>query len=172
MGQKAKARAESIAHDKLHELVAAFDNAMLVTHAADGSSHARPMEIVDHSEQGDLWFVSRRDTQKVDEVLIDHRAVAIMQKEGKYLTVTGRAEIERDAKRIQELWRAHFRLWFKGKTDPNLVLIHLYAKEAEYWDNTGQEGFKFLLKAAAALVTGRELSSQMDDPKVHGKVVL
>jgi general stress protein 26 len=157
---------------RFFELVRTFHNAMLVTHMPDGTPHARPMALADVTEQGELWFVSRRQSPKVDEVVMDNRALVVAQESGKYLTVTGHAEVRKDPQKVAELWSERFRPWFNDKNDPNLVLICVRGEEAEYWDNSGYEGLKFFVKAATAYVTGKKLGDGAGDPQVHGKVRL
>jgi general stress protein 26 len=157
------------AHQKFHDLSRSFDTAILVTHAKDGSSHARPMAVADVTDTGDLWFVSRQDSEKVDELVDDPRALVVMQGSAKHLVVNGHAELKKDPAKVEALWKEQWKVWFKDKHDPNLVLIHLQPDEAEYWDNSGTDGLKFFLKAASAYLSGRELKGT-DDPDIHAKV--
>ena len=62
-------------------------------------------------------------------------------------------------------------MWFDGPEDPQIRLLVLRAENAEYWDNSGVSGVKFLLKAAAAYVSGKEMRDP-NDPKIHAKVSL
>lgn len=157
------------AHQKFHDLSRSFDTAMLVTHATDGASHARPMTVAEVTDTGDLWFVSRQDSEKVDELSEDPRALVVMQGSATHLVVNGHAAVRRDPKKIEALWKESWNVWFKDKHDPNLVLIHVQPEEAEYWDNSGTEGLKFFLKAASAYLSGREMKGT-DDPDIHAKV--
>jgi general stress protein 26 len=157
---------------RFFELARTFDTAMLVTHKPDGTSHARPMALAEVSEQGDLWFVTREHTPKVDEVQHDERTLVIAQEKGKYLTVTGNAELRRDPQKVKDLWSESWRVWFKDKDDPELVLLCVHPEQGEYWDNSGAQGLKFLAKAAAAYVTRQPVRDEEQDPKSHGKVSL
>ncbi|MET0341078.1 MAG: pyridoxamine 5'-phosphate oxidase family protein [Polyangiales bacterium] len=159
------------AEQKFFELLGGFENAVLVTHDRSGPLHGRPMAIAETNDDGSIWFITRADAPKVDELQQDAHLLAVLQKERQWLTVSGRGELHRDRARIHKVWKESFRAFFDGKDDPNIALIRLNPSEAEYWDNRGTAGLKFALKYAAAYVTGKELKGT-DDPKVHGKVAL
>jgi general stress protein 26 len=156
---------------KFTALVRSFDTALLVTNRDDGTAHARPMAVADVTLDGDLWFIAGADSPKIDEAAHDHRALATMQGNASFLTVSGHLEIRRDPAKVKELWKESFRVWFEGPEDPQIRLLVLRAEQAEYWDNSGVSGVKFMIKAAAAYVSGKELRDP-NDPKIHAKVSL
>ncbi len=152
-------------------LLERFDDAMLVTHQEDGSIHARPMRIARIGAGGDLWFVTASDTQKVEEIENTMRCAVTMQRDRAFLGMSGLAEIVTDAALVRELWQPAWRVWFpEGPTSANLCLVHVVPDRAEYWDNTGWKGLKFLLASAIAALRGRA----PDDagPALHGRVEL
>jgi general stress protein 26 len=162
------------AEQHLFEILKGFDQAMLVTHGATTGLHARPMAIAATEDDGSIWFITGADTPKVDELQRDSSVLAVMQQNAKTMSIGGRSEIIRDRAKIQALWKETFRAWFKGKDDPNIVLIRLNPVEAEYWDNSGLQGIKFALKFATAYVSGKPMNTdgQLDDPSAHAKVNL
>jgi len=146
------------AEQNFRELLQKFDTAMLVTHASvGGPCHARPMAVAETSEDGSIWFISRADAPKIEEIDHDREIVAVFQQPRQYLSVSGRAELHQDRARIHKVWKESYQAWFDGKDDPNIVLIRLNPSEAEYWDNTGAKGLGFALKYATALVTGQQI---------------
>lgn len=155
------------------EILKGFDQAMLVTHGAAIGLHGRPMTIADTDRDGSIWFITGEDTAKVYELEKDTAMLAVMQSAAKSLSVGGRAELRRDRAKIEAVWKETFRAWFKGKDDPNIVLIRLNPIEAEYWDNSGLQGMKFALKFAKAVVSGKPLShGDEGDIDAHAKVRL
>lgn len=88
-----------------------------------------------------------------------------------YLSIAGVASVVRDRRRIEEVWKESFRVWFPdGADDPHLVLIHFTPDRTEYWDNQGLKKASFMWEAAIAYVSG-------DTPRVregeqHGVVNL
>ena len=54
--------------EHLSQLLEGFDTAMLVTRAADGRLHARPMAVAALRADADAYFVASIDSPKVAEV--------------------------------------------------------------------------------------------------------
>jgi general stress protein 26 len=147
-----------------------FETAMLVTHEPDGRLRARPMYIADANDDGDLWFVTQNDTEKTREVSQNPECAVVMQGEGRYLSLNGRAVCVVDHQRVKNLWRESWRVWFpQGPDDPKLGLIHVEAHEAEYWDQTGARGLRFAFRAAKALLK-RERLRDDGGAGTHGRI--
>ena len=150
---------------KLIDLLTDFDNAMLVTHSTDGGLDARPMAIAEVAGDGDLWFATDRDSGKVAEVRADDDVVVTMQGGSKFVSLRGKCRVVDDREKIHHLWREPWRVWFPGgKEDPSITLLHVDATDGEYWDNSGVEGVKYLVKAGWAYVRGEraETDSQIN----------
>lgn len=173
MGQATPTKPAHEAQQHFRELLHKFDTAMLVTHSVSGGvCHARPMAVAEVSEDGCVWFISKADAPKVEEIDQDRDILAVFAEPRQYLSVSGRAELSKDRTRIQAVWKESFRTWFEGgKDDPNIVLIKLRPSEAEYWDNTGAKGVRFALEYAAAYVKGETLKGP-GNVEQHAKVQL
>jgi general stress protein 26 len=123
---------------KLRKLVKGARVAMLTTCAPDGALRSRPMAAVKAPFDGDLWFFTRAAASKTQEIRDnDHVNVAFADHgDDRYLSVSGRASVVRDAARIEELWSKKLRAWFpEGKKDPDLALLRVRIERAEYWDS-------------------------------------
>lgn len=132
-----------------------FDNAMLITRSSDGLMRGRPMAIARSEGDGTLWFFTSIESGKADEIIAEPRCAAVMQGPLRYLSLSGRAELVRDHKKIDDLWQRQYEAWFKnGKDDPYLALIHFVAEEGEYWDNSGTNGLRYAFEVAKALARG------------------
>jgi general stress protein 26 len=157
------------AQERLDELIATFDTAMLVTTSLEGQPRARPMAIAGHDTGGLLYFATRAQDEKMNEVL-EHPQVAVtMQSDARFLSITGKARIETDVKLARSLWQPAMKLWFpEGARDPQLTLILVEPLCAEYWDRSGLRRLAFLWEAGKALVRGEV----PDDPpaRQHAKV--
>ena len=158
--------------DKIHSLLSGFDTAMLVTHGRDGLNHARPMGIARLEPNCDLWFFTGRVAEKVREIQHDSEVHLIFQKDHKaYISLIGRAQLVQDKAKATELWKPAYRVWFPhGPDDGNILLIRVSATEAEYWDNTGFNGVKYLFEAVKAAMTAK--TPQVQEPDQHGRVKL
>jgi len=156
--------------EHLIEILKDFDTAMLVTHSQSVGIHARPMNIAELTDSGDVILVTRDDTAKVDEILADAAAALTFQAHRKFATLNGWAKVERDPAQVDRLWNAAWKVWFpQGKSDPNLRLIRFETDNGEYWDNAGGNGIKYLLRAVSALA---KKSRPQVNPDQHAKVTL
>ena len=155
------------------ELARKFETAFLVTHAhggADRHMHARPMGIADVEGDAKLWFASRADSLKVEE-LHDNPEVLVLMQSGRRrsISIEGKARALRDDARAKELWNPGMSLWFNGPEDPNLVLIEVEPTAAEYWDASGVGGAKLALTALKKYITGEELTPE-DSGETHARI--
>ena len=158
--------------EQLHEVIAHFDDAILITRTPDDRLHGRPMVIAEASSDGGLWFVTSVDSGKVDELQQDPRASVTMQGGGRYLAASGQARVVRDRERVERLWKLAWKAWFpQGKDDPSLVLIHLATERAEYWDRSGTKGLAHVFELAKAVARGRR-ADPGDRDSQHGDVKL
>jgi general stress protein 26 len=51
-----------------------------------------------------------------------------------YLSITARAEIQRDRARAAAVWNIGDNLWWSGPDDPNVCLLRVTPLTAELWD--------------------------------------
>ncbi|MDB5642869.1 MAG: ral stress protein 26, partial [Hyphomicrobiales bacterium] len=91
---------------KVFELVKDIKMAMLATTGPDGHMHARPMASVQKDFDGVLWFMSREQSLKVDEIEANPDVLLTYAHPGRqhYISINGKARIVRDRAKINELW--------------------------------------------------------------------
>ena len=139
--------------EHLYKLLKGFDTAMLVTQASNDDLHGRPMAIAELSEDGDTYFATSIDSTKVDEVEKAQKCLITFQSSSQYAAVQGTALIVRDRALIEKMWQETWKVWFpEGKTDPKLCLLKVDADRAEYWDNSGMQGLKYLFDGLKSVV--------------------
>ena len=149
-------RNESI--EKLKELIEGIDFCMLTT-IDGGVLRSRPMSTQEFEFDGDLWFFTSEDTHKVEEIAMDNRVnVAYSQPDdNRYVSISGRAIIVRERKKMEELWNPAHKAWFpEGLDDPKLCLLKVAVEQAEYWDAPSSK----LVQIAGfikAIATGQEM---------------
>ena len=56
---------------ELRKLVEAIETAMMTTRRADGHLVSRPMAVQASAPGADFWFVTERDSEKLDELRAD-----------------------------------------------------------------------------------------------------
>jgi len=138
---------------KLRELAEGMHVAMLTTHGAGGRLFSRPLGVQEMEFDGDVWFATGLDSEKVREIEADPQVnIAFASKDnGTYISIAGAASVVRDRAEIERRWKPGMGVFFKdGKDDPNVCLIRVEAESAEYWDGPGTLAGKalyFLLTA-------------------------
>jgi general stress protein 26 len=158
--------------EKVRELLKDFKTAMLVTQATGRPGRARPMAIARVDEDCSVWFFTARATEKVGEIRSDNHVLVTCQDErSRYLSLSGKAELIGDRGKARELWRESYKTWFPaGLDDPELLLIRVQPSDAEYWDNQGVNGIRYLFEAAKAYISG--VRPKVPEGQQHGKVGL
>ena len=155
---------EADKREHVRELIAGFDTAMLVTRTTEGTIRARPLSIAEKSGDGTMYFSTAVESGKVHELENDPHVAVVLQGNGKYVSLTGEAHIQRDRTLIEQLWSESWRVWFpKGPTDPALCLLVFEPQEADYWDAAGATGLKYFFEMAKAYVTNTRPATDGDE---------
>ena len=148
--------------EKLRTMVKDIDFCMLTTVDENGDPHSRPMSSNgDIDPNGDIWFFTGASSLKVSEISkLPKVNVSFADPDNQhYVSITGTAELVRDPKKIAELWRPEFKMWFpEGKNDPEVALLKVNLEKAEYWDSPSST-IGFALDFVSSLVTGKEANS-------------
>jgi general stress protein 26 len=154
---------------KLGELIHDIKFAMLTTAHADGTLHSRPMTTQQVEFDGNLWFFSGLNSEKIQE-LEAHPEVNVSYSapdDQRYVSVSGRAEVSRDRGKMEELWNPMFKAWFpKGLDDPDICLLHVNVTHAEYWDSPSSKMVQ-LAGFIKAVVTGKRLENAGEHEELH-----
>ncbi len=90
---------------------------------SDENEGCRPMSTSGVDEEGTIWFMSDRNSEKNREIMADPYVKLYFSHPGKniYLVVSGHADIVYDREKIRELWNPLDRTWFsEGEEDPAL----------------------------------------------------
>ncbi|HEU0252792.1 MAG TPA: pyridoxamine 5'-phosphate oxidase family protein [Pyrinomonadaceae bacterium] len=147
---------------KLREMVKDIDFCMLTTVDQNGDPHSRPMSSNgDIDPNGDIWFFTAASSHKVSEIAeLPKVNVSFADPDNQhYVSITGTAQLISDRKKIDELWRPEFKMWFpKGKDDPEVALLKVRLEKAEYWDSPSST-IGYALDFVSSLVTGKQPDS-------------
>ena len=144
---------------RLGELLKGIDIAMLTTLGDAGYPVSRPLSTQDTSYDGEvIWFLTEGDSPKVAEIR-QHPKVNLgyaSKDKNLYLSVVGDARVLRDQSKIDELWSDALKAFFpKGNHDPNLVLLEVRVRTAEFWEGPSSLIGK-LLSFVVARATGNQ----------------
>ncbi|WP_071393349.1 pyridoxamine 5'-phosphate oxidase family protein [Bacillus tuaregi] len=120
--------------ETLRELIQDVETAMFTTATEDGLV-SRPMKTQEVEFDGDLWFFTKKATNKYEEILHNQEVnVAYVGKS--YVSVRGKAEIVEDLNKKKELWsKVYEKVMQTSYDDPNIILIKVHVEAAEYWES-------------------------------------
>lgn len=127
------------------------------------------MSVQKIDEEGNLWFLSAKDSHKNQELLVDPYVQLLFQGShySDFLTLYGDATISHDKEKIKELWEPILKTWFtEGVDDPRISVIKVEPWEGYYWDTKHGMVVAGLKKVAGAIV-GKTL-----DDSIEGTVIL
>lgn len=108
--------------ETFYKMVEGMETAMFTTRRPDGHLVSRAMATQVRSPGADLWFVTRKDAEKLDEIAFDPHINLGYYKDRtrEWVSVSGLARPTGDRKKIHELYRPDWRAWFGdegGKND-------------------------------------------------------
>ncbi|SEQ48507.1 General stress protein 26 [Virgibacillus subterraneus] len=119
--------------ETFREIIKDVDTAMLTTATEEGLI-SRPMRTQEVEFDGDLWFFTKKETNKYDEIL-HNQDVNVAYVGKSYVSVRGRAEIVEDLGKKKELWsKIYEKIMKTSYDDPNVILIRVNVEAAEYWE--------------------------------------
>jgi general stress protein 26 len=144
--------------NKIRTLLKHFRSAMLTTVTAVGVISTRPMGVQGDPDafEGTLWFFCDVRSPKAKLVQTGAHTALVLQNDDKstYLHMSGRASVERNMSKMQELETPLLKTWFPdGLEDPNLTLIRFDADKVDYWESPGG-ALQVMGAFAKAVVTG------------------
>lgn len=151
---------------KLAALIRQTRIAMLTTLTDEGAFRSRPITTHGARFDGDLWFLTRIDSAKLDQVRQHHRVGLTYARHNTYVALSGTAQVVVDQGKAEELWDPSYQAWFPGgPSDPDLALIKVTVELAEYW---AAPALTWPLSAGFVVMA----PDQRDDPRFHARIVL
>lgn len=118
----------------VNDLIKDIDVAMFTT-IVGNKPVSRPLQTQEANFDGDLWFLTLKDTDKYQEIL-SNPSVNLAYAGKSYVSISGEAQFIEDLDRKKEYWNPVFdKLLGTTYDDPNVILIKVTAETAEYWDS-------------------------------------
>jgi general stress protein 26 len=149
---------------ELRKLVESIETAMMTTRRADGHLVSRPMAIQVPAPGADFWFVTARDSEKVEELRADPHVNLTFYKDRtrEWVSVSGTSVLTDDRATIKTLYRPDWRAWFEDKggqndgsaDDPRLLLIGVQAVSAHFMTVDKPQAV-VLFQLVKGIVTGK-----------------
>ncbi|WP_298460898.1 pyridoxamine 5'-phosphate oxidase family protein [uncultured Cellulomonas sp.] len=145
-------------HAKVAELLDGQRLAMLTTRGPDGVLTSRPMALQEVEFDGDLWFFAEQGSRKLAHVAADPQVNVAVGSGSTWVSLTGVADVVHDDAKKRDLWNAGVEAWFPDGPDaPEVTLLRIEARSAEYWDTPGGR-VASLLSFVKAKATGERYS--------------
>jgi general stress protein 26 len=126
----------------LYDMIEDLETAMMTTRRPDGHLVSRAMANQKRAAGADLWFVTRNDTHKLDELEEDPHVNLAYYKDRtrEWISVSGIATLSQDRDTIAKLFSADWKAWFTDEgdprhgtpDDPRLVLIGVEVHSAVF----------------------------------------
>jgi general stress protein 26 len=147
---------------KLREMIKDIDFCMLTTVDENNDLHSRPMSLNSEVDlEGNLWFFTYANSHKVSEVKRTPKCNASFANpdDSRYVSITGTAELVRDKRKIEQLWKPELKAWFpKGTEEPDIALLRLGIEKAEYWDDPSSTVAQ-VVNFVSALIKGEQINA-------------
>ncbi|HEY4011885.1 MAG TPA: pyridoxamine 5'-phosphate oxidase family protein [Polyangiaceae bacterium] len=141
--------------------IAKGEIAMLCTFPPGGLMQARPMGTCHIDDEGQIWFLSRKDSAKNRDIEANPRVELLYAVPGRseYMAIEGIASISRDPAKIDDFWNPLAKTWFTaGKEDPSITLIRVTTTGGHYWDTKHNK-----MVQLGAIAIGALFGKTMDD---------
>lgn len=138
--------------ETIKELIDGIGTCVIATHTADGGIVTRPMGVQDKDFDGDLWFMTSRDSDLVEQITANDQVNVTFVGKGTWVSLRGRAELVEDPQRKEELAGALTGAFLQADPkSPEAALIRVNTEAGEYWSS---EGAKTVFELIKARVTG------------------
>jgi len=152
---------------KIKQMATDIKTCMFFTELGVRPIPTRPMGVQEVDDQGNLWFLSSKSSNKNVEIGHDNEVQLVFASNADvhYLSVFGTAVIYTDRSHVEDIWSPIAKAWFEeGVNDPEATVIKVTPKHAYYWD-TKYGKLVSLFKIAVGAITGNT-----DEASVEGRL--
>jgi general stress protein 26 len=145
-------------HQTLWNLIKDIKFGMFTHRSQAGMMHAHPLTTQNKSvdESATLYFFIPNNGEIAKAIATDPQVCVSYADPGSdsYVSASGDASLVQDQAKKEELFTSFAKAWFPGgATDPNLGLLTVRIRHAEYWD-VDESKMVQLFKMAKAAFTG------------------
>ena len=157
----------AVAPEKVWEMMAAIDIAMLVTTNSSGEGlNGRPMSTIPRAERGVIYILTEANSSAAQDVQADGAVFLSYQGRGDHIALQAKASVNPDRVLVQSLWSPGAEVfWPNGPEAHDVVVLDIDPGHADVWDGHG------LLRSIASLVKGA-IKGQSPDLGTRGVVDL
>jgi general stress protein 26 len=143
--------------DRVWKLISDIPVAMVVT--GEGQHmRARPMAVRPARDEGAIEFLTDVDAPKANEIRRDEAICLALadNRNQKYVSITGHAEIIDDRNRVKEIWSIYDKAFWPDKNDPRIRILRVTPESAEFWEGAGT--VVTAVKLVAAMASGERMN--------------
>jgi general stress protein 26 len=143
--------------DRVWKLISDIPVAMVVT--GEGQHmRARPMAVRPARDEGAIEFLTDVDAPKAHEIRHDETICLALadNRNQKYVSITGHAEIIDDRNRVKEIWSIYDKAFWPDKNDPRIRILRVTPESAEFWEGAGT--VVTAVKLVAAMASGERMN--------------
>jgi general stress protein 26 len=117
----------------VYETIESVELCFLITNNEVGHISSRLMQCFKPEPDFTIWFGTRQNSRKVNEIRANPRAVVSFHntKENAYVTLTGNAEVVEDIELRQHYWRPAWEQFFPAAPEEGYLLIRFTPVEIE-----------------------------------------
>ncbi len=139
--------------DRAWDLMEKIGFCMLSTHEGE-DIRSRPMAAHIDRDNNAIYILTDVNTHKDDEIRAAPNVSLAFADAGnqRYVAVTGLATVSNDREKIRELWSTPAKAWWDSAEDPDIRVLRIEPKDAQYWDSPGK--VTSYAKMIAAAVSG------------------
>lgn len=143
--------------EKLKNLIEESKVVMMATRLDKIPFSVCPMTLQEIDDQGDIWFLSSKDSSHFHDITYDNRVQVIYldEKNQTYISIFGTATHIEDIKKVEDLWNPIMNNWYKDKNDANLTLLNLNIENAFYWDYDENKLVSFFKMISTSVSDGK-----------------
>ena len=142
---------------KIKELAEDIDFTMMETNLVEKKTHIIPMSTKDVDADGNIWFLSNKNSEHNGYLKSDNSIQLIYSKPGnfEFMTIFGHAFITTERPVLEKYYGKSDDSWFDGVNDPNLTAIKVVPADAHYWDAKNGK-LVSLIKMGVGAITGEK----------------
>lgn len=147
---------------KIKELIDDIEICMFCTYE-NGKLISRPMSAQQVDDDGNIWFLSDKNSEKNKALQSDNKVELLYAKgNSKFIAIHGKGTVVFDKEKIKELWTPIAAIWFtEGVNDPDISLIKVSLDDGYYWDTKHGKMVELAIMAAA-LITGKTMDDGIE----------
>ena len=145
------------ARAKIKKLAEDIDFAMMETNLGAKPTHIIPMSTKDVDAEGNIWFLSNKDSEHNQYLDADKSIQLIYSNPNdfEFMNIFGHASRTTERAVLEKYYSKSDDAWFEGVDDPNLTAIKVVPKDAYYWDAKNGK-LVSLLKMGLGALTGEK----------------